>query len=362
MAGRIKESSGFALAGVKVTVTCNGDSRQSDTDTEGRYLIQDLQPGSCEIRAELSRFLPVTKRAFQILPGENELDFTLNQISLMENIVVTPSRTETELIQAPAAVTILDDEVIENSPAQNYADLLRNVPGLNVIQTSARDVNLTSREATGLLSTSQLVMLDDRTLYLDFFGFVAWDFVPINFNEIKRIEVIRGPASAVWGANAQTGVVNIITKEPREVPGVAVNISGGFVDRNIESTMQEEDSGGLFGTNVRFADMIDDQLSYKISAGYFTQSAFTRPAGRIPIDTVPGTNFPTGGGLYPAFPNSATDQFKLDFRLDQEFGIDSRIVYAAGVAETSGILHGSFGPNQLENGSFFGYGKVSYTR
>ena len=62
------------------------------------------------------------------------------------------------------------------------------------------------------LATSQLALLDGRSLYQDFFGFVMWDFLPVNLDEIKQIEVIRGPASAVWGANALNGVVNVITK------------------------------------------------------------------------------------------------------------------------------------------------------
>ncbi len=86
--------------------------------------------------------------------------------------------------------------------SQNFAELLRTVPGLNITQTSARDINVTSRGATGTLATGQLALLDGRSLYQDFFGFVMWDFLPVNLNEIKQIEVIRGPASAVWGANA----------------------------------------------------------------------------------------------------------------------------------------------------------------
>ena len=56
-----------------------------------------------------------------------------------------------------------------------------------------------------------------------------WDFMPVNLDEIKRIEVIRGPASAVWGANALNGVVNVITKSPREMAGTTVTLGvGGF--------------------------------------------------------------------------------------------------------------------------------------
>ena len=78
-------------------------------------------------------------------------------------------------------------------------------------QLSARDVNITARGATSTLATSQLALVDGRSVYLDFFGMVMWDLVPTNPNEIKQIEVIRGPASAVWGANAMSGVVNVIT-------------------------------------------------------------------------------------------------------------------------------------------------------
>ena len=122
-------------------------------------------------------------------------------------------------------MSVLSSDTIAASPAQNYGDLLRSVPGVNVIQTSARDVNLTSRQGTSTLSNSQLVLVDGRSVYLDFFGIVLWDFLPTNLSDVKQIEVIRGPASAVWGANAVTGVVNIVTKSPREAPGTTGSIS-----------------------------------------------------------------------------------------------------------------------------------------
>ena len=129
------------------------------------------------------------------------------------------ARPRPSLVNAPATMTVVSNETIEASPAQNYGDLLRSVPGLNVIQMSARDINLTSRQGTSTLSNSQLALLDGRSIYLDFFGLILWDFVPSNPSDIKQIEVVRGPASAVWGANALTGVVNIITKTPREAAG-----------------------------------------------------------------------------------------------------------------------------------------------
>ena len=139
-----------------------------------------------------------------------------------EIVVISGSRVEEKLINTPATMSVITSQMIETAPTQNFAELLRSVPGLNITQVSARDINVTSRAPTGTLATGQLALLDGRSLYQDFFGFVMWDFLPVNLNEIKQIEVIRGPASAVWGANALYGVVNVITKSPREMPGTSV--------------------------------------------------------------------------------------------------------------------------------------------
>ncbi len=105
-------------------------------------------------------------------------------VTFEETVVVSASKVEQELVNAPAAVSVVTSETIQNSPATNIGDLLRAVPGLNVSQTSARDINLTSRGATSTLSTSQLALVDGRSVYLDFFGMVMWDLVPTNPNDI----------------------------------------------------------------------------------------------------------------------------------------------------------------------------------
>ena len=139
-------------------------------------------------------------------------------------------------MDAPATMTVIGPRALSVAPSNNYADLLRNVPGVNITQISARDVNITSRSATSSLATSQLAVVDGRSIYQDFFGFTMWDFMPADLDEIKRIEVIRGPASAIWGANALNGVINVITKSPRENPGTTVTLGGGVLNRESMTT------------------------------------------------------------------------------------------------------------------------------
>src|SRR5436190_16823640 len=200
-----------------------------------------------------------------------------------ETVVVSASRTEEKLINAPATMTVIGSDTIQSAPTQNFAELMRTVPGVNITQVSARDINVTSRGATGTLSTGTLALLDGRSLYQDFFGFVMWDFLPVNLNEIKQIEVIRGPASAVWGANAVNGVVNVITKSPRESQGTSAIFGVGGFSRDAGSGA-DQGAGTLWYLSGTHAQAVNDKLAFKISAGGYSQDPFARPTGKIPCD------------------------------------------------------------------------------
>ncbi len=268
-----------------------------------------------------------------------------------DTIVVSASKTEQKIVDAPATMTVFTPNMLANTPAANYGDLLRGVPGVNVTQLSARDINITSRAATSSLSTSQLAVLDGRSLYQDFFGFIMWDFMPSNMNEIKQIEVIRGPASAVWGANALSGVVNIITKSPREIRGGNVTMGVGTFNKSVIKGDGAK-SGNLFFVNGTVADTINPEWSYKLSAGYYSTDAFARPTGLIPNG---------GTTSYPNFTNQGTKQPKFSARLDRDFNSGQKLTFEGGTAGTSGIMETGIGPFSINSGTMMSFGKVGYT-
>ena len=267
-----------------------------------------------------------------------------------EPVVATASRYMELLVNAPAAVTVIPQQVIDGAPSQTLTDLLRMVPGVNAVQTSARDVNITTRAQTGTLSDSLLVLLDGRSIYQDFFGFVMWDFLPVDTTEIKQIEVIRGPASAVWGANAMTGVVNVISKTPRELEGTSVSVRFGQLDRTRPG--EPFDGGGLLGVNAVHAGVPDDRFSYKVSAGVLTQQPFLRPTGNVP-----GTETP-----YPLVANRGTTQHRTDARADYQFTGGDQLILAGGLAATQGFIYTGLGPLDIQRGSMLKYGRVTYAR
>ena len=272
-------------------------------------------------------------------------------VTYEETVIVTASRVEQTLINAPVTMSVIDAKVLASSPAQNYGDLLRAVPGVNVSQMSARDINVTSRGATSSLSTGQLALVDGRSIYQDFFGFVAWDFLPINFGEVKQIEVIRGPASAVWGANALYGVVNVITKTPREMKGATFSMGAGTFNRDTKDTTM--DNGTQFYINGSWADAPNDKWSYKVSAGAFSMDALARPTGTI------NNSYNTP---YPPYQNKGTAQPKFDLRVDYDGENNQQFVIAGGVAGTDGIMQSGIGPFDIQSGSVLGYFKANYSK
>jgi outer membrane receptor protein involved in Fe transport len=370
VSGSVADTSGAVVPGATVVLAGPAGSQTTVSGAEGEYTFRNVAAGTYQVTVTLAGFAPATQSVTVAATNVTVPRVTLALGTLGETVVVSASRTDTALADAPATMSVVTSETLASTPAQNYADLLRGVPGVNAVQLSARDINLTSRQATSTLSNSELVLVDGRSVYLDFFGLVLWDFVPTNLADVKQVEVIRGPASAVWGANALTGVVNIITKSPREQKGTTVSLSAGGFSRDAGSGVGKG-AGGIFGANATYADAPNSTWSYRVSAGYFNSDAFPRPTGQIPVITDPRNPSATvGGAFYPtdgpgatgtAFTNRGTSQPKFDMRVDQEIA-GGRITYAGGVAGSSGIIHTGIGPFDIQKGSYIGYGKVNYTR
>ena len=371
ISGTVIDESGAGVPGAIVQLTGPAGRALTMSGQGGAYGFSGLASGTYQLTVSLVGFSQATRNNIVVGSGNVAVPaIALALANLSETVVVSATKVESALVDAPATMSVLTSQELASSSALTYGDVLRKVPGLNVIQLSARDVNVTSRQATSTLSNSQLVLLDGRTIYLDFFGIVMWDLLPTNLSDIKQIEVIRGPASAVWGANALTGVVNIITKSPRETPGAEASLSGGFMSRDAGSTAGQR-AGGLFGANATFAAAPDAVWSYRVSGGDFNADAFPRPAGTIPLIPDPRNPKATvGGAVYPAdgvgpigksFQNRGTSQPKFDARVDQELANGGRLTYEGGVAGTQGIIYTGVGPFDIQSGSYLGFGRVNYS-
>jgi iron complex outermembrane receptor protein len=143
--------------------------------------------------------------------------------------VLTASRLSQPLMDAPNSTNVIDRKQIEASGYHNISDLFRLVPGFYVGQKRGWSHNVSHTFADEFARHIQ-VMVDGRTIYLATIGGVRWDTLPLSIDDIERIEVVRGPNAASFGANAFTGIINIITRHPDDVAGRMLHLAAGDHD------------------------------------------------------------------------------------------------------------------------------------
>ncbi|MBI5497384.1 MAG: TonB-dependent receptor [Deltaproteobacteria bacterium] len=140
---------------------------------------------------------------------------------------VTAARTEADVMDSPAFVTVITREELEQSGFRTIPEALRRIPGITVAQMTQSDFNVTLRGLNRRLANKVLVLVDGRSVYQDFLGGTAWEALPVELQDVERIEVVRGPGAALYGASAFGGVVNIITRTA-EASGVEASGEAGL--------------------------------------------------------------------------------------------------------------------------------------
>jgi iron complex outermembrane recepter protein len=155
-------------------------------------------------------------------------DLTQMSIEDLLNIEITSaSRKEQRVADVAAAVFVITHDDIRRSGMTTIPDLLRLAPGVDVAQINSNKWAVSMRGFNGLYANKLLVLVDGRSLYNRIFSGVLWDAEDLLLDDIDRIEVIRGPGAAMWGANAVNGVINIVTKTTADTQGGLVRVDAG---------------------------------------------------------------------------------------------------------------------------------------
>ena len=209
-----------------------------------------------------------------------------------EEVVVSAARVRQRIEESPSAITVITAEDIRNYGATSIAEVLRTVPGIDYMQITAADPNLTARGFNKELSARLLTLIDGRSAYIDIFGNSFWEVMPISVWDIDRIEVIRGPGSTLYGANAFGGVVNIFTKKPDAAKGVAFYTQGG---------------ANGFNSTLMAGGQANKYVSYRLSTTFDSVSSFDRNSledkigvranAQIHIDLPIGATLDLRGGM-----------------------------------------------------------------
>lgn len=153
------------------------------------------------------------------------LDLSLEE--LVNYRLTSMSRKEQRVVDTAAAAYVITGEELRRSGALSIPEALRMVPGLNVAQISRDTWAVSSRGFLERLSSKLLVQVDGRSIYSPMFSGVMWETQDTLMEDIERIEVIRGPGTALWGTNAMNGVINIVTRQAKATPGNLISSTIG---------------------------------------------------------------------------------------------------------------------------------------
>ena len=204
------------------------------------------------------QFILLASIALPAWPQDKSADLSDRSLEDLMNIEVTSvSKKEQKLSQVAAAIFVISAEDIRRSGATNIPDLLRMVPGLDVAQINANTWAISARGFNLQFANKLLVLIDGRAVYTPLFGGVNWDTQDVPLEDIERIEVIRGPGGAVWGANAVNGVINIITKRAADTHGGLLVAGGGNIDQGV-GTAQYGGNAGKESDYRIFAKYLND--------------------------------------------------------------------------------------------------------
>lgn len=275
-------------------------------------------PASLVDQSELLRPAALMDSPGLVVRGQTPAEAPADLLQGLEAVANTPAEetvfneTVTSLTlspstvgKTPAAVFVIDQEMIRRSGAQTVPDLLRMVPGVHVGIGNGLAPNVTIRGvgASNRLpfSTRILVLIDGRSIYEPTSGGVSWIRNDLVLQDIERIEVIRGPGATVWGANAVNGVINIVTKSAEDTQGTLAQGLGGSYYHSITVLRHGAKVGDDAYLRVygKFRDF-DDQF-------------------RDPTDAANSIPFPGS----PA--NDSFHDFQAGFRYDNQLNEDDQL-------------------------------------
>ena len=182
--------------------------------------------------------------------------------ALMNLQVTSVSKKTQKLANAAAAVFVITQDDIRRSGATSIPEALRMAPGVQVARIDANKWAVSIRGFNGRFANKLLVLMDGRSLYTPLFSGVFWEVQDTALEDIDRIEVIRGPGAALWGANAVNGVINIITRTAGQTPGGLVSAGGGTEER-------------AFAT-ARYGTSFGEATDLRVYAKYLNRDNFVR--------------------------------------------------------------------------------------
>jgi iron complex outermembrane receptor protein len=258
--GTVTASNGKPLAGVNIQLNnaLGVVVKRTLSAADGSFRFENLEQGSYTLQYSLTG-KKTTESTLTIQAGQNSTlsVMMMDELSakFQDIVVYGASKRAEKITEAPAAVSVAEQQDLTRAARHGIlARTLEGFTGVDILQSGATDFIVNARGFNGGLNRRVLVLQDGRDAAMPLLGAQEWNAFSLPIEDFARMEFVRGPAAALYGANAFNGVLNMVSYAPREVLGTKVSLLAG-------------DYQTLRG-DVRHAGWIGDNLSYKISLGH----------------------------------------------------------------------------------------------
>ena len=200
----------------------------ASTDMEGEFIIKNIPLGEYTLKA---MYIGYESKELSITIDENrtytfDIKLNMGEIALEETKVTAVYEREEKKTEAPATIETVSSKDIEQAATSNLGSYLQGLKGVDFTASGVNNYSLSIRGFNSSFSTRLLMLTDGRPANVPSLRVVNFSTVPITSDDVERIEVVLGPATALYGANAHSGVINIISK----APSLSEGFTGSFID------------------------------------------------------------------------------------------------------------------------------------
>ncbi len=325
--GSIARESGAGIGGVAVIVNEIGAAELSQPD--GSFRFSGVPAGTYSLTFTLGDKVAtedgVVVTAGQTTRVDKTVDWT---VTFAETItVVSASRRAERIVEAPAAVTLVTAQEIQREASHGQVPkLLEFTPGAEVTQSGVYDYNFNTRGFNSSLNRRVATLIDGRNPSVPFLGAQEWAAVAFPLDDIASLELVRGPSAALYGANASSGVLNLVTKAPRYSQGGVFRLAAGELSTLNADFRYARSLGGdwYFKVLGGVRNSGDFTVSRRGAAEYTRPCRFTGDTDCLPQERVP---------LNPLDDNEITF---AGLRLDKHIGDWATFTVEGGMAELEG--------------------------
>lgn len=271
LGGRVlSAATGIGVADVQVVARDSaGRTRaRAQSGEDGRFVLRGLAAGDYDVTANRLGYLAATRDA-TVRAGDgasDELVITLAPVpTQLETIVVSATRSRDTLMSVPADVQEVTASQIASRPTLTPTEQLRWLPGVDYAGNGLMQANVVGRGFNNVFTASMLTLTDYRYAFLPSLHLNSPWVMPTPGEDVDRVEVLLGPAAALYGPNSANGVIHIITKSPWQLQGTTLSLSAGDHAGNTSGPGE-----GIWRAALRHAGVIGSRFGYKVTAQYFS--------------------------------------------------------------------------------------------